>query len=134
MTLRTRLAVVGLFLLALLSAMLVLVVAGAVCPQALPGQPCPDAGRNQALIIVLVGVTAALLFTPFLLLGEYAVRRRIAYRGAWLRAARRGAVAGLLVAAFAALRLGAALSWPAALFFAALALAVEWLVARRFDA
>ncbi len=73
----------------------------------------------------------ALLVTPFAFLGEIITRRRIVYRGAWLRAARRGVLVGLVVAILAGLRLGGALSVPVALFVVILAGVVEWLAARR---
>ena len=57
-------------------------------------------------------------------------RRRIVYRGAWSRAARRGVLAALIVAALAGLRLGGALSVPVALFVLLLAGVLEWFFVR----
>ena len=68
---------------------------------------------------------------PFAFLGEVLARRRIVYRGAWGRAARRGTLVGLVVAALAGLRLGGALNVPIGMFTIILAAVVEWLLARR---
>jgi hypothetical protein len=70
---------------------------------------------------------------PFAFLAEFAVRRRIIYRGAWGRATRRGLLVAATIAAIAGLRLGGALSVPVALFVISLAVAVEWVALRRFD-
>ena len=69
-------------------------------------QPCPDAARNLVIGIGLAALAVGLLVTPFAFLGEFVARRRIVYRGAWARAARRGLLAGLVVAVLAGLRLG----------------------------
>jgi hypothetical protein len=84
-------------------------------------------------VVTLAAATAGLAVMPFALLAEFAVRRRIIYRGAWGRAARRGALVAAIVAAVAGLRLGGAMSVPAALFVISLAAAVEWFAVRRFD-
>jgi hypothetical protein len=60
-------------------------------------------------------------------------RRRILYRGAWPRAARRGLLVGVTLAALAGLRIGAALSVPGAIFVVIIALVVEWFAIRRLD-
>ena len=133
MTGRSRVVVAAVFLLAVLSALVTLVFAGNACPAALPGQPCPDAGSNRVVVLALASLTAGLLVAPFAFLAEYAVRRRIVYRGAWGRATRRGGLVALTIAALAGLRLGNALSVPAALFGISLAVAVEWFAARRVD-
>lgn len=133
MTSRVRLAVAAFVLLAALGFLSTLAFAGNACPAEAPGQPCPDAALNRAVVVSLVATSAGLAVTPFAFLGELAVRR-IAYRGAWARAARRGALSGAVLAAMGGLRLGDALSVPAALFVVALAAAVEWLSVRRLDA
>lgn len=133
MTPRTRLIVAATVLLAVLAALLTLAFAASACPEPLPGQPCPDAPTNRAILVAMAALTAGLVVTPFAFLGEYAVRRRIVYRGAWARASRRGMLVAAALAALGALRLGDALSVPAALFVASLAVVVEWLAARRFD-
>lgn len=128
---RNRTLVAALFLLALLSVVLLLVFAGSNCPVETETQPCPQAPRNVVIVIGLAAVSAGLFVTPFAFLGEVMARRRIVYRGAWGRAARRGVLVGLVVAALAGLRLGGALSVPIAIFIVILAGVVEWLVARR---
>jgi hypothetical protein len=105
--------------------------ASVACPVETETQPCPTAGPNLAIGVALAGVSVAALVTPFAFLGEFLARRRIAYRGAWPRAARRGAIAGLVIATLAGLRLGGALSVPVALFVLLVAGAAEWLAIQR---
>jgi hypothetical protein len=133
MTGRSRLVVAGLVLLAVLGAVVLVAFAGNACAVDLPGRPCPDAGTHRAVVVALAAITAGLAVVPFALLAEFAVRRRIIYRGAWGRAARRGALVAAIVAAIAGLRLGGALSVPVALFVISLAAALEWVALRRFD-
>jgi hypothetical protein len=128
---RHRLSVAILILLGILVAVALVAVAGRACPVETPAQPCPDAARNRALVVTLASVNAALLVTPFAFLGEVMARRRIVYRGAWWRAARRGTLTGLLIAALAGLRLGGVLSVPIAIFITILAGVIEWFFARR---
>jgi hypothetical protein len=82
------------------------------------------------IVVGLAAMTAALIVTPFAFLGEVLARRRIVYRGAWVRAARRGVLVGLVIATLAGLRLGGALSVPIAIFIVILAAVVEWFAAR----
>ncbi len=128
-----RLAVAVLILLAIFGAVMLVAVAGRACPVETPAQPCPDAAANRALVVALTSVTAALMVTPFAFLGEVMARRRIVYRGAWWRAARRGTLTGLVIAAIAGLRLGGVLSVPIAIFVIILAGVIEWFFARRDD-
>jgi hypothetical protein len=130
---RGRAAVAGLVLLAVLAAVVLVSFAGHACPADSPGTPCPAAGVNRAVVVTLTAAAGGLAVTPFALLAEFAVRRRILYRGAWARAARRGLLVAAAIAALAGLRLGGALSVPVALFILTLAAAVEWLAVRRFD-
>lgn len=125
MTLRHRLWVLGLVGLGLLAGVGLVVFAANACPVELPGQPCRDAQRNVVIVVVLAAASVALLVTPFAFLAEIAVQRQIVYRGAWWRAGRRGALAGLLVATLAGLRLGGALTVPAVIFVGVLAILVE---------
>ena len=82
----------------------------------------PNAGFVGALVLgVATGVTAAPLFWLF----SYARHRRIAYRGDWLRAGRRGAWVGILVAVFVVMRINGVLQPQIALFLIALALVAE---------
>ncbi len=76
---------------------------------------------GAALIGLAVGLTA----TPIAWLIVFGRHRRIAYRGDWTRAARRGGWLGLIVAIFIVLRLQGALELPIALFILALAAVAE---------
>lgn len=133
MTPRSRIAVAALVLLAVLGAVVLVAFAGNACAGDLPGRPCPDAGFNRVVVVALAAASAGVAVTPFAFLAEFAVRRRIIYRGAWGRATRRGLLVGASIAAIAGLRLGGALSVPVALFVISLAVAVEWVALRRFD-
>ena len=127
---RNRAIVAALLLLAILAALVLVAFAANTCPVETLVQPCPDASRNLALGIGLAATAVGLLVAPFAFLGEVMARRRIVYRGAWSRAARRGVLSGLVVAALAGLRLGGALSVPVALFVLLLAGALEWFFIR----
>lgn len=131
MSAQHRLWVLGLVGLGLLVGIAVVIFAANACPAALPGQACPDAQRNVVSVVVLAAASVALLVTPFAFLAEIVVQRRIVYQGAWWRAGRRGAMAGLLVATLAGLRLGGALTVPAAIFIMVLAVVVERFVTSR---
>lgn len=74
---------------------------------------------------VLIGTAFALTTIPLFWLAAFQRRRRIAYRGDWLRAARRGVEVGLLVTFFVILRSQDAFSWPLAAFVAAMVVFVE---------
>jgi hypothetical protein len=127
---RHRLAVAALILLGLLAGILLVAFAGNACPAATESQPCPDATRNLLIGIGLAAATLGLVVTPFAFMGEVVARRRIVYRGAWGRAARRGILAGLVVVALAGLRLGGALNVPIGLFVLILAGVIEWFFVR----
>lgn len=127
---RHRTIVAGLFLGGILALALLVAFAGNACPVETERQPCPDATRNLVIGIGLAAVAVGLLVTPFAFLAEFVARRRIVYRGAWARAARRGLLAGLVVAILAGLRLGGALNVPTALFVMLLAGVAEWFAAR----
>lgn len=131
MTARHRTIVAALILLAVLTVVVLVAFAARACPVETAVQACPDASRNVAIFIGLSSVAATLTVVPFAFLAEVVGRRRIVYRGAWWRAARRGILVGLVVATLAGLRLGGALSVPVALFIIVLAGVVEWLAARR---
>ena len=133
MTGRHRTIVAALALLAILSVLLLVVYAGNACPAQTPNNPCPQAGFNRIVVVGLAALAVTLTVTPFAFLGEFVVRRRIAYRGGWFRAVRRGVLCGAAVAALAALRIGGALTVPVAIFVVLLAVLVEWFAARRFD-
>jgi hypothetical protein len=73
----------------------------------------------------LIGLAIGLMATPILWLVVFGRHRRIAYRGDWIRAARRGGWIGLIVAIVIVLRLQGALELPIVLFIVALALVAE---------
>ena len=133
MTGRHRSVVAALALLAVLASLLLVAFAANACPTQTSNNPCPGAGVNRLIVIALAALVVALTITPFAFLAEFVVRRRIAYRGAWGRAARRGVLCGVVVAALAGLRIGGALTVPVAIFVVLLAALVEWFAARRFD-
>jgi hypothetical protein len=130
MSARNRTIVAALLLLAILAVVVLVAFAANACPVETILQPCPQAARNLALGVGLAATAVGLVVTPFAFLGEVMARRRIVYRGAWSRAARRGVLAGLIVAAFGGLRLGGALSVPVSLFVLVLAGALEWFFIR----
>jgi hypothetical protein len=103
--------------------------AAVACPVDTPAEPCPDYGRNRAVVVTLAAITGALAVTPFAFLGEFVVRRRIVYRGAWWRATRRGLLAGLVIAVLAGLRLGGVMSVPVAMFVLILAILADRVIA-----
>jgi len=76
---------------------------------------------GAALIGLAVGLTAA----PLAFLIVFARHRRIAYRGDWIRAIRRGAWAGLFVTVVILLRLEGVLVLPIVLFMLALIVVAE---------
>jgi O-antigen ligase len=127
---RHRLAVAALILLGLLAGLLLVVFAGNACPAETESQQCPDATRNLLIGIGLAALTVGFVVTPFAFMGEVVARRRIVYRGAWGRAARRGILAGVVVVALAGLRLGGALNVPIGLFVLILAGVIEWFFVR----
>jgi hypothetical protein len=129
----TRLAVAALVLLALLLGAAMLLFATNACPVETAVQPCPGVGVNRLVVIGLAALTSGLLVVPFAFLAEFVFRRRIEYRGAWPRAARRGVLVGVVIAVLAGLRLGGALTVPAAMFVILLAGAGEWFAIRRLD-
>ncbi len=112
----------------------VAVLASQLCPASTPTDPCPDADRNRLLVVGLAAAAVFCLMTPAAFVGDYLVHNRIAYLGAWGRAARRGLLAALVLAAVAGLRLVDALNLFSAGVVVAVAAAVEWLAARRLDA
>jgi hypothetical protein len=128
---RHRLAAAALILLGILAVIVLVSFAGRACPAETGVQPCPDAARNRAVVLGLASTAATLLVVPFAFLAEVVARRRIVYRGAWARAARRGILVGLVVAALGGLRLGGALSVPIAIFVVIIAGVAEWLAVRR---
>jgi hypothetical protein len=80
---------------------------------------------------IAMGTAIGLSATPLFWLAAFARHRRIAYRGDWLRAGRRGLWVGLVVGLLVELRVLAVFSIPIALFiivlvvFAELTLSIE---------
>lgn len=108
MELRDRLANLVLFALAAVAWGLVALVVTTRDPLA-----DPSAGPvGAALVAAASGLTTAPLFW----LAVFARHRRIAYRGDWLRALRRGAWVGLVAGLFVVLRLQAAPAVPIVAF------------------
>lgn len=73
----------------------------------------------------LIGLAVALTLVPLMWLTVFGRHRRIAYRGDWMRAIRRSAWVGIIVAALIVLRLQDLLELPIALFIIALTLVAE---------
>jgi hypothetical protein len=88
----------------------------------------PDAGFLGAGAL---GLAVAATFAPLLWLLAFTRHRRIAYRGDWTRAIRRGAWLGVLVALFVVMRLNGVFQPQIGLFFAALALVAEVTLSRQ---
>lgn len=64
----------------------------------------------------LMGIAIGLTCIPLFWLAVFGRHQRIAYRGDWFRAARRGGWVAVVVAVFVVLRLQGAFSLPVALF------------------
>ena len=109
------------------------VLAAYLCPGPTPNDPCPDASRNQAIVVGTAALELALVTTGLAFIGEYLMRNRIVYLGAWSRAARRGGLVGIALAAVAGLRLVDALTIFSAAVVIAVVVAIEWLAVRRLD-
>lgn len=97
-----------------------LVVAGLVYTRDPIAEPL--AGYAGALIM---GAAVGLTTIPLFWLAAFARGRRIAYRGSWGRATRRGAWTGLVVGIFVVLRLQELFQPQLALFIVALVLVAE---------
>ncbi len=73
----------------------------------------------------VLGTAAALTAAPLFWLVGFSRQRRIAYRGDWIRALRRGAWVGALVAIFVVMRLNGIFQPQIGLFLIALAVVAE---------
>ncbi|HEY7969942.1 MAG TPA: hypothetical protein VID95_08095 [Candidatus Limnocylindrales bacterium] len=82
----------------------------------------PTAGFVGAL---LIGLALGLTVVPLFWLGVFARHRRIAYRGDWTRALRRGGWVAIVVTIFVILRLQGVFQPPIALFIVALVILAE---------
>lgn len=114
---RDRLANLGVFAAAAIVWFLVALVVTARDPVEDPG-----AGFLGA---ALIGLAVGLTTVPIFWLVVFGRHRRIAYRGDWTRAARRGAWVGLVVAVLVVLRIQGVLELPIALFILALVAVAE---------
>jgi hypothetical protein len=82
----------------------------------------PSAGFVGA---ALIGLALGLTVTPLFWLAIFGRHRRVAYRGDWVRAGRRGFWVGIVTAVFILLRLEGALQLPIALFIIVMVLVAE---------
>ncbi len=73
----------------------------------------------------LIGLAVGLTVVPLFWLSVFARHRRIAYRGDWVRAIRRGAWVGVVVVVLVVLRLLGLFQLPLALFIVAMVLVAE---------
>jgi hypothetical protein len=72
-----------------------------------------------------IGIAIGLTTVPLFWLAAFSRHRRIAYRGDWARAARRGAWIAILVALFIVMRVQGIFQPPIGLFLAAMVLVAE---------
>jgi hypothetical protein len=100
---------------------LVWVLVGLVVTSRDPRQD-PGAGFVGAM---LIGLAIGLTTIPLFWLAVFGRHRRLAYRGDWLRAVRRGSWVAVVVALFVVLRLQGALQLPIALFVLTLVAVAE---------
>jgi thiol:disulfide interchange protein len=100
---------------------LVWVLVGLVITSRDPRQD-PGAGFVGA---VLIGLAIGLTTIPLFWLAVFGRHRRLAYRGDWMRAVRRGSWVAVVVALFVVLRLQGALQLPIALFVLTLVTVAE---------
>lgn len=114
---RDRLANVALFI----AAAVVWVLVGLVVTTRDPRLD-PAAGLLGAL---LIGLAIGLTTIPLFWLAVFGRHRRIAYRGDWTRAIRRGGWVTVIVAVFVGLRLQGAFQLPIALFVVTMVLIAE---------
>jgi hypothetical protein len=114
---RDRLANLGLLAAAGLIWLLVALVVTTRDPQL-------DSGAGY-LGAILIGLALALTTMPLFWLAVFARNRRIAYKGDWLRAVRRGAWVGVVVGVLVVLRLQDLFEPAIALFILAMVLVAE---------
>jgi hypothetical protein len=86
----------------------------------------PQVDRSAGFVgAFLIGLAVALTLIPIIWLTVYGRHRQIAYQGDWLRAIRRGAWVGIVVAVLIVLRLQGLLELPIALFMIAIVVVAE---------
>ena len=86
--------------------------------------PKIDAGAGYVGAL-LIGLALGLTMVPLFWLAIFGLHRRIAYRGDWTRAIRRGSWVAVVVAVFVILRLQQVFQPPIALFILALVVVAE---------
>jgi hypothetical protein len=74
---------------------------------------------------LLIGLAVGLTMVPVFWLVVFGRHRRIAYRGDWLRAARRGGWVALVVSLIVLLRVQGIFQWPFVVFVLALVVVAE---------
>ena len=114
---RDRLANLGLFA----AAAVVWILVGFVVTTR---DPLVDSGAGF-LGAGLIGLAVGLSVMPLFWLTAFARNHRIAYRGDWVRAIRRGAWVGLVVGLLVVLRLQGLFQLPVALFILAMVVVAE---------
>ncbi len=114
---RDRLTNVGFLVAAAVTWILVLVVLSSRDPRL-------DAGAGYVGAL-MIGVAVGLTAVPIFWLAVFGRHRRIAYRGDWVRAIRRGGWVFVVAAVFVILRLLGAFQPPIALFILALVTVAE---------
>ena len=114
---RDRLVNIGLFVAAIVVWLLVALIVTTRDPIA--DRPAGYIGG------LLMGLAFGLTAIPVFWLIVFGRHRRIAYRGDWLRAARRGGWVGLVVALIVVLRVQGIFQWPFVLFVLALVVVAE---------
>jgi hypothetical protein len=114
---RDRLVNLALFAAAAVVWILVAFVVTSRDPTVDPGAGFVGAG--------LIGLAVGLTVMPLFWLAVFARHRRIAYRGDWLRAIRRGAWVGVVVFVLVVLRLQGLFQLPVALFILAMVIVAE---------
>jgi sulfite exporter TauE/SafE len=120
MEVRDRLANLAILAAAIAAWVLVAIVVTTRDPRLDPG-----AGFIGALVI---GLATGISTVPLFWLAVFARHRRIAYRGDWFRAVRRGGWVAIVIALFIGLRLQDALQLPIALFVVTMVSVAEaWL-------
>ena len=126
---RDRLWVAALLAGAVLAACGLVAFANVACPGPTVSAPCEQALVNRAVVIVLAALTIGLAVTAIAWLATFR-RRRIAYRGAWATAIRRGLLAAAACALLAGLRMGDALNALSVAVVLGAGVATDWAVGR----
>ena len=86
----------------------------------------PSVDRSAGFVgAILIGLAVTLTIVPLAWLTVFGRHRRIAYQGDWLRAVRRAAWVGIVVAVLVVLRVQGLLELPIALFMIALVIVAE---------